>query len=58
MFKARVEMCLKSQTSDHAVVVAVDVGVNTVQTLEDLLDCRLEVGWEGHARLGWEQVRV
>lgn len=39
---------------DHRVVMAVDVCVDSVQSLEDLFDCRLEVLWEGGTDAGGE----
>lgn len=58
MLEARVEMCLQPETPNHAVVVAVDVGVDSVETLEDLADCGEEVGREGNAGLSGEEIRV
>lgn len=45
-------MSLQPQTPDNAVVVAVDVGVDTVEALEDLAYRFLKVWREGYARMG------
>jgi hypothetical protein len=42
MLETSVEMSLETETSDGAIVVAVDVCVDAVETLEYLLDCGLE----------------
>lgn len=39
---------------DEWVMVAIDVCVYTIQSLEHLLDCRLESLWEGRADAGGE----
>lgn len=38
MLETRVEVWLEAEVHDNGVVVAVDVGVDTVETLEDLAD--------------------
>lgn len=43
MLEPGVQVRLETESSDDAVVVAVNVCVDTVQTLEDLLDRALEV---------------
>lgn len=43
VFEAGVEMWLKTEVYNYVVVMAVDVGVHTVQTLENLSKRRLEV---------------
>lgn len=58
MLESGVEVSLEAQTADDAVVVAVDVCVDSVEALEDLLDGGLEGSGEGHARLGGEEVGV
>ncbi len=42
VLEACVEMWLKSQVDDDRVMVAVDMGIDTVETLEDLADCLTE----------------
>lgn len=51
-------MGFETKTSDDAVVVAVDVCVDTVQALKDLLDGGLEGCWEWHAWVGGEDGSV
>ena len=51
-------MGFETKTSDDAVVVAVDVCVDTVQALKDLLDGGLEGGRKRHSWVGGEDVRV
>lgn len=58
MLEAGVKVGLQAETADDAVVMAVDVGVDSVQSLENLLDGRLERGGEGNARVGGEDVGV
>lgn len=55
VLEAGVEVGLEAKTADDAVVMAVDVGVDSVQTLEDLFDGGLEGSREGDARLGGEE---
>jgi hypothetical protein len=42
MLEAGVEVCFEAKFADNWVVVAIDVGVNTVHSLENLADH----GWE------------
>lgn len=58
MLEASIEMGFEAKTSDDAVVVAVDVCVDTVQALEDLLDGGLEGGREWYAWVGGEDGSV
>ena len=51
-------MGFETKTSDDAVVVAVDVCVDTVQALKDLLDGGLEGGRKRHSWVGGEDVCV
>ncbi len=48
LLEASVEMRLQTQLSDHGVVVAVDVGVDTVHALEYLAHQGREGLWEGN----------
>ena len=58
MLETSVEMSLETETSDDAVVMAVDVGIDAVETLEDLFDGGLEGRWKRHSWVGGEDVRV
>lgn len=49
MLEARVEMWLQSKLANHRVVVAVDVGVDSIHALEDLADKAGECLGEGDA---------
>lgn len=49
MLEARVEMSFETKFADNGVVVAVDVGVDTVHSLEDLTDHTWEGLWERNA---------
>lgn len=46
LLEARVQVRLETELSDDRVVVAVDVGVYAIHTLEDLADERGERLWE------------
>ena len=39
---------------NHLVMMAIDVGVDAVETFEELADCRREMFRERHADAGWE----
>lgn len=49
MLEARVQMRLETEIDDDGIVMAVNVGVDAVETLEDLKNERLEGLREGHA---------
>ena len=49
MLEAGVEMSLKTEFTDDWVVVAIDVGVNTIHSLEYLSDHAREGLWERYA---------
>jgi hypothetical protein len=49
VLEAGVEMWFEAQMDDDGVVVAVDVGVNAVEALEDLANGLAEVLGEGYA---------
>lgn len=51
-------MSLQPQTTHNAVVMAVDVGVDAVESLEKNFDGLLETFWERHAGLSWEDAWV
>ena len=48
MLEAGVEVWLETKMNDDWVVVTVDVGVDSVQTLEDLANCLRELLREGN----------
>ena len=54
MLESRVQMSLKTQTAYHRIVMAVDVCVDSVQTLEDLSYRRIKRLREWDAWLGGE----
>ena len=58
VLEASVEVSFETKTSDDTVVMAVDVGVDAIETLEDLFDGGLEGRRERHSRVGGEDVRV
>ena len=58
VLEASVEMRLQSESTHNTVVMAVDVGVDTVQPLEKHLDGLLEAFWEWHTWLSWEDTWV
>lgn len=49
VLEAGIEMRLETQRDDDRVVVAVDVGINAVEALEDLAEECWEGFWEGNA---------
>lgn len=51
LLEACIQMRLETELADHGVVVAVNVGVDTVHALEDLADQRWERFGEGDALL-------
>lgn len=51
-------MCLSTDLGDVLAVVVVDVGVDTEQAAEDVLDDVLEVAWERHVRVAWEVLLI
>ena len=58
VLESSVEMSLQSESTHNTVVMAVDVGVDTVQPLEKHLDGLLEAFWEWHTWLSWEDTWV
>lgn len=58
MLEASVEMGFETKASDDAVVMAVDMGVDAIEALEDLFDGGLECRREWHSRVGGEDVCV
>lgn len=49
LLEAGVEVGLETKLADDGIVVAVDVGVDTIHALEDLTDKRRETLREGNA---------
>ena len=49
MLETSVEVSLKAELSNNGVVVAIDVGVDTVHSLENLSDHTREGFWEWNA---------
>jgi hypothetical protein len=49
MLETSVEVSLKAELSNNGVVVAIDVGVDTVHSLENLSDHAREGFWEWNA---------
>lgn len=58
MLETSVEMGLQAETSNDAVVMAVDVGVDAIEALEDLFDGGLEGRRERHSWVSREDVCV
>jgi hypothetical protein len=58
MLEAGVQVRLQTQTAHDRVVVAVDVCVDPVQSLEDLADVLFKVGGEWHAGCGREELGI
>jgi len=58
MLETSVEMGLQAETSNDAVVMAVNVGVDAIEALEDLFDGGLEGRRERHSWVGRKDVCV
>nr|POE90627.1 hypothetical protein CFP56_60240 [Quercus suber] len=58
VLEAGVEVGFEAETADDTVVVAVDVGVDAIQALEDGADRGLKVGGEGYTGMRGEDVGV
>lgn len=56
MLEACIEMWLETQVDNDGVMVAVDVRIDTIKTLEDLEDERAEGTWERYTY--WSQVSI
>jgi hypothetical protein len=58
MLEASVKMRLQTESSNHTVVMAVYVCVNTVESLKEHLHCLLKAFREWHARLSGKDAGV